>query len=86
MSDLLNNLKRQFYLNSQVMIMDNNQMIIENCRNILECNENLVRIISCDFEIGVWGSELTLSNYSSKTVCVEGKIQSIEITERRKQN
>ncbi|MBE6837653.1 MAG: hypothetical protein E7509_06680 [Ruminococcus sp.] len=84
MFSILEKLKRGYYLSSQISILDNNQILIENCKNILECNENLVRIISNNFEIEIWGSDLFLTNYASNSVLVKGKISSICINERRK--
>lgn len=84
MFEFLDKIKREFYLSSQVSVLDNNQILIENCKNILECNENLVRIISNRFEIEIWGRELVLTNYASNTIIVKGNIDSITINERRK--
>ena len=82
MSGILNNIKKEFYGNAQISIMDNSNMKIENCSNILECNENLVRLNACDFEVSVWGDSLVFSNYSSRTIIVHGNIQSVELIER----
>ena len=84
MGSIFEKIKRDFYMSSQLSVIDNNQIYIENCKNILECNENLVRILSNNFEIEVWGSELFVTNYSSNAVLVKGKITSISINERRK--
>lgn len=77
-------LKRSVALNSSVTILDNKQVLIENCKNIVECNDVLVRIISSNYEIEIWGVGLSISNYSSKTVAVNGEIQSVNLTKRRK--
>lgn len=86
MSDLLNIFKQKLSLNSQISIIDNTQLLVENCKNVLEVNENLVRIYSSDFEIEVWGSNLSVSNYSCKAVKVNGKIITVEIKERGKKS
>lgn len=83
MLKILEKLKRNYYLSSQVSILDNNQILIENCNTILECNENLVRIISNNYEIEIWGNNLLLTNYASNSVIVKGKITSVTINERR---
>lgn len=85
MSDILRSVKKKISLNSQISIIDNQKVLIENCKSVLEVNENLVRILSSDFEINVWGNDLNLTNYSSNAVSVNGKIKSMEIIERRKQ-
>lgn len=84
MFELLNRVKRNFYLSSQISIVDNCQLIIENCKNVMECNENLVRVLSNDFIIEIWGEALIVTNYSSNTLSVKGKLKNISINERRK--
>lgn len=77
-------IKKSIDLNSQISIIDNKKVLVENCKNVLEVNESLVRILSSDFEIQVWGSNLSVTNYSSNAVSINGKIMSMEINERRK--
>lgn len=84
MSVFFDNFKSRFYLNSQVKIFDNSQMLLENCKNVLEVNENVVRVISSCFEIEVWGTDLSATYFSSKTVMIKGKIQNVNITKRGK--
>ncbi|NLZ46727.1 MAG: hypothetical protein GX896_08555 [Clostridiales bacterium] len=85
-SDFFEKLKRNFALNSSVTILNNKQVLIENCKNIVECNDILVRIISSNYEIEVWGVNLKISNYSSKTIAVNGEIQSVNVVKRGKNN
>lgn len=84
MSGFFDKIKHDFYLNSSISILDNNQILVENCKNILECNDILVRIISSDFEIEIWGANLTVTNFSSKTVSVNGEVQTVTFIKRRK--
>lgn len=84
MNGFLDKIKHDFYLNSSINILDNNQILIENCKKILECNDILVRIISSDFEIEIWGSNLTITNFSSKTISVNGEVQTVTLIKRRK--
>lgn len=84
MIGFLEKLKRNYYMNSCVSVLDNKQVLIENCKTILECNDILVRIVSSGFLIEIWGKDLTANNYSSKNVSVNGEIQSISLTRRSK--
>lgn len=84
MLNLMKMFKKKLYLNSQISILDNNELLIENCKNILECNENLIKILSNNYEVEAWGTNLYLTNYASGSVVVKGCISSISIFERRK--
>lgn len=83
---IFENLKNKFYLNSQITVFDNSKILVENCKNVLEVNENLVRVVSCNYEIEIWGTGLFTTNFSSKAVMIKGKIQNVSINERRKKS
>lgn len=70
-------------LNSHITILDDNVAIIENCKQIIECNEILAKILTGKFEIEVWGTNLSLSNYCTQSVEVRGKISSVNIISRK---
>lgn len=69
-------------LNSHITILDNKTALIENCKQIIECNEVLVKVSTKCFEIEVWGNGLTLNNYCTESIEVRGKIESIKLMER----
>lgn len=70
-------------LNSHITILDNDVAIIENCKQIMECNEILAKILTGKFEVEVWGTNLSLSNYCTQSVEVRGKINSVNIISRK---
>ncbi|MFT3951055.1 MAG: YabP/YqfC family sporulation protein [Oscillospiraceae bacterium] len=72
------------YLNSCVTITDNTQVLLENCKKIMECTEILVRVQTAEYEIEVWGTGLTMDNYSAASVVVRGTIQNVSIMARRR--
>lgn len=74
--------KEAMYLNSYISIIDNERVIIENCKTILECNDMLVRIITKEFEVEIWGSELSITNYATVSVEVCGTISSVSLQKR----
>lgn len=71
-------------LNSHITILDNKSAVIENCKQILECNEVLARILTGSFEIEIWGKDLFLNNYCTECVEVRGVIESINLSARSK--
>ena len=70
-------------LNSHITILDNTSALIENCKQIVECNEILVKILTGKYEVEVWGSELSLSNYCNSSVEVNGRIDTVNITSKK---
>lgn len=71
------------YLNSHITIYDNRKVVIEKCRQIIECNEILSRVITPNYEIEVWGNDLKMSNYCTQSVEVTGTIQTININVKK---
>lgn len=71
-------------LNSHITILDNKTALIENCKQILECNDVLTRILTGSFEIEIWGKDLFLNNYCTESVEVRGVIESIKLTAKSK--
>ena len=78
-----NNLREIACINSHITVLDNTVAVIENCKQILECNEILAKIQTGKFEVEVWGSGLMLSNYCSEYIEIRGKISSINIHTRK---
>ena len=82
MFKILSYLRNGLYLNSSINIVDNTQIIIENCKNILECNEMIVRVVSSKFIIEVWGSELYVSSFANKSIRIDGEITNVSLIKR----
>lgn len=76
--------RKFMYYNTTIQIIDNERAIVENCRHIIECNDILVKLATADFQIDIWGQELTISDYNKESVIVNGRISSVELTPRRK--
>lgn len=77
------NAKEIVCLNSHITILDNIAVIIENCKQIIECNEILAKVQTGKFEVEVWGTDLTLSNFCSECVEIRGRISSINLISRK---
>ena len=72
---LNNNMFKYAYMS----IVDDKQMIIENVKSIIECNETKAVIYSSGLSISVWGSELALSSFDRNTIEISGNITSVEL-------
>ncbi len=71
-------------LNSYINIIDNRQVIIENCRQISECNDVLVKVLTGSFQVEIWGSGLSLNTFTTESVEICGTVETVSITSRRK--
>ncbi|MCR5542291.1 MAG: hypothetical protein K6F71_15890 [Ruminococcus sp.] len=70
------------YLQSYISINDNTSALVENCRQIYECTEVCVRLLTGSFEIELWGSGLMLSSYAENSVEVRGTIEQVKLVSR----
>ncbi len=82
--EIKENARKLFYLNTFIQIVDNTKAIIENCKHIVECNDIMVKIQTADYEVTVWGNNLTINDYNSNYVVINGHISSVEICQRRR--
>lgn len=71
------------YLSSYINIIDNNAAVIENCKQIIECNEVMAKVLTGSFEVEIWGSGLALSNYCTESVEIRGRIESVKLVSRK---
>ncbi|MBQ8965334.1 YabP/YqfC family sporulation protein [Ruminococcus sp.] len=74
--------KELLYLQSYIRINDNTSAIVENCRQIYECTDVCVRLLTGSFEIELWGSGLQLSSYAENSVEVRGIIEQVKLVSR----
>ena len=68
---------------SNINIYGTKKVVIESFRKILECNDALIIIKTCDSRISIWGNELILTSYSSGYAEITGNIDRIEIDEKK---
>ena len=69
-------------LSSYISITDDRAAVIENCKQIVECSEIMAKVLTGSFEIEIWGSGLTMSNFCSDSVEIRGKIESVKLVSR----
>ena len=76
--------KELMCLDSHITILDNKVALIENCKQIIECNNVLARVNTSDFTVEIWGNNLFLNSFSNNNVEVRGVIDTISLTSRSK--
>lgn len=74
-------IKRFVNMDTQIQITGNHEVLVECCRKILEYNDVLVKVRTWDMTVQIWGSGLSVNDFSSKGIFVCGRIQSVELTE-----
>ena len=70
------------YLQSYIKINDNSSALVENCRQILECTDVCVRLLTSSFEIEIWGSGLMVSSFAENSVEINGTIEQVRLISR----
>ena len=69
---------KKFYLDTNISITDNTEVIVENCKKILEYNDILIKIATSTVTFQIWGKDLVIKNYEDKGLIIKGIISSIE--------
>lgn len=69
-----------------IHIEGNRELVAEDCRRIEECDEVLMQFISGHLRVQVWGSGLRAYDYKTGGLVIRGRIERIELAERRRQH
>ncbi len=78
--ELKNRARKYAYYESYVTVSGDNEVLIENVLDVIECNEIMLRVKAGVNEVVVWGEDLKVSSYADRSVTVTGIITSIEIS------
>lgn len=68
---------------SNINIYGTKKIVIESFKKILECNDALIIVKTCDCTLSIWGSELKLTSYSSGYAEIIGDVNRIEIDDKK---
>lgn len=71
-------MKKAMYLETNITIIDDRRVEIENCKKITEYNDVCVRIKTSGRNVSVWGTALSMSDFKTGGLVIEGKISSVE--------
>ncbi|MCD7785180.1 MAG: YabP/YqfC family sporulation protein [Oscillospiraceae bacterium] len=78
--ELKNRARKYAYYESYVTISGDDEVLIENVIDVLECNEIMLRVKAGVNEVVVWGENLKVSAYTDRSVTLTGKISTVEIS------
>lgn len=71
------NLKKSIQRHSNLLICDNREITVENCREITSYDENSIELKLAKNIVKVVGLDMKMRNFTSEGVIITGKIQSI---------
>lgn len=70
-------------LNTSIQILDNTTLMTEQYTRLLEINDLLVRLVTGNLILSVWGNGLTVTDLKAGGVRVTGTITSVELMPRK---
>ena len=76
--------RKALYYNTTIQIIDNDKAIVENCKHIIGCNDIMVKLKTADYYIEIWGQDLTVNDFNTENVVINGKISKLEIIPKGK--
>ncbi|MCD8005630.1 MAG: YabP/YqfC family sporulation protein [Oscillospiraceae bacterium] len=72
--------RKYAYYESYVTISGDDEALIENVTDVLECNEIMLRVRAGGNEVVIWGENLKVSAFTDRSIRLTGKISSAEIS------
>lgn len=72
-------IKRFINMDTQIQITGDHEVLVECCKKILEYNDIMVKVRTWDMTIQIWGTNLSVNDFSSRGIYVCGKIQFVEL-------
>lgn len=76
---LIQPLLRTTYYESNIVIIGNRCVLIENVKHIYELNEIMARVKTTQGDVVIWGENLKASSFKGANVTISGKISSCEL-------
>lgn len=61
-------------------MIENKEVIVEGCKEILEYDDNVIRITTKKMEISFWGTNLALKCFNTDNIIITGKLERVEFT------
>lgn len=80
--EFLDAARRKLCTNTNLHVMDNDYIQIENCKKILEYNDIYLKIRTSNMILQVWGQSLNISDCNNDGIIVRGEISSIEFEKK----
>jgi hypothetical protein len=65
-----------------ITISGNNEVLIENCKKLIECCDIRCSAESAGYLIDIWGSGLTATSFANGSIGVCGEVQSVAIEKK----
>ena len=63
---------------ARIELNSNTQAVIEGCQGVIEYNENYLKLRLSQGAIALFGNDFDIVSFEEKTICIKGKINSLE--------
>lgn len=73
------NIKEMIYPETNIHIVNNKTVEIENCRKIIEYNDIHICLRTYLHELHIWGENLSADDYGGNVIRVKGNVKSLEL-------
>lgn len=74
--------ERKLYLDTNLLVSNNNYIEIDNCKKILEYNDIMIKLETRNMIISIWGNKINMSDYTHNGIIIRGNITSIEFLKK----
>ncbi len=68
---------------SYITITSDSRVMIEGCRQIIDCSDVMARVLTRRFIVEIWGSGLHADSFSNGSVAVSGRITQVTLERKR---
>ncbi|MBQ9383375.1 MAG: YabP/YqfC family sporulation protein [Ruminiclostridium sp.] len=76
-SERYERVKRSVIHHSLIQISDNGKLTVEECKEVVQFDENTVKLLLSFGTVTVTGLELKMRNFSDRGVIITGKLHSV---------
>lgn len=66
------------YNMTQIQILENREVVVEGCKEILEYDDNRIRLKTKRLEVSIWGGGLELKCFNAENIIISGKVERVE--------
>ena len=70
--------EKALLMGARIELFSNTQAVIEGCKGVIEYNDNYLKLRLSEGAIVLVGDNFDIVSFEEKTICIKGKINSLE--------
>ena len=70
--------EKALLMGARIELLSNTQAVIEGCKGVIEYNDNYLKLRLLEGAIVLVGDNFDIVSFEEKTICIKGKINSLE--------